>query len=95
MSEENELEEEESPPATVSLADSDRPKELVDWNPDYFPTSAKTVFIWAGILVLGLSLLSFLAWYGSESKEERTSIKSKISSSKPIKLEMTSEELDE
>lgn len=43
-----------------------------DFSSDYFPTSAKPVFLSMGFLILAITALCFVVWATSEHSEEPT-----------------------
>lgn len=50
-------------------------KAAVDWSPDYFPTSARHVFLGWGAMVLGIIVLCCVAYSTSEHPTDEKAIK--------------------
>ena len=67
------MSEDQKPPAT-------EPKLATDWSPDYFPTSAKHVFLGWGAMVLGIVVLCCVAYMTSEHPTDEKALKKQESS---------------
>lgn len=59
-------------PTTDAHPNQSRPTNLsADWSEDTFPTSAKGVFLWAGVMFGGILLLCLYVWSTSEKMPDK------------------------
>lgn len=55
--------------------ESNEPKMVKDWSEDFFPTSARPVFIGYGVIVVGIIVLCATVYFLSPEKENPEKIK--------------------
>ena len=72
--------------------DEDRVAAPKDWSSDYFPTSARKVFLGWGVMIGGIVLLCFVAYATSEHSEETGQVVKQPSHSLARDLDDSAEE---
>ena len=83
------MSEEKKPEGQVAEEQAALPK---DWSSDYFPTSARKVFLGWGMMVGGIVLLCFIVYATSEHPEDEAIAKAEPKHSLAHELDDSAEE---